>query len=166
LAQTSRVPFLSNLGQGGSGSKRHSPISPLVFPCRSSLPLAATAKAAVGSTYCPPLPIAPLVPSLAEPSPQPPSAVHLTTICGWLRRALVLVRTQPVRPFANRIAPMDSNLNDEISTIACLNNEFYYKNFLEGWSDSESDDDSYLMAPWEVSSTGKTRSTCLNGGAP
>jgi hypothetical protein len=41
---------------------------------------------------------------------------------------------------------MDSRSDDEISTIAFLNNEFYWKHFFGDWSDLESDDDSYLMA--------------------
>jgi hypothetical protein len=39
----------------------------------------------------------------------------------------------------------DSSSVNEISTIASLNNEFFYKHFFEDWSDSESDDDFDLM---------------------
>jgi hypothetical protein len=40
---------------------------------------------------------------------------------------------------------MDNSSDDEISTIASLNNEFFYTHFFEDWSDSESDDDFNLM---------------------
>jgi hypothetical protein len=58
---------------------------------------------------------------------------------------LVPARTQPVWPFPNKTAPMDSISDDKISTITSLNNEFFYKHFFEDWLDSESDDDSNLM---------------------
>jgi hypothetical protein len=40
---------------------------------------------------------------------------------------------------------MDNSSDDEISTIASLNNGFFYTYFLKNWSDSEFDDDSDLM---------------------
>jgi hypothetical protein len=38
---------------------------------------------------------------------------------------------------------MDNSLDDQISTIAILNNKFFYKHFFEDWS--VLDDDSILM---------------------
>jgi hypothetical protein len=52
---------------------------------------------------------------------------------------------QPVQTFANRTASMDSSSDDEISTIASLSNEFFYKHFFKDWSESESNNDSDLM---------------------
>jgi hypothetical protein len=40
---------------------------------------------------------------------------------------------------------MDSSWDDDISTIANLNNEFLYTHFFEDWSDFESGDDADLM---------------------
>jgi hypothetical protein len=60
-------------------------------------------------------------------------------------RALVSARAQPVRPFANRTTAMDSCSDDDISTIANLNNDFVYTHFFDDWSDSKSDDDADLM---------------------
>jgi hypothetical protein len=50
---------------------------------------------------------------------------------GWLGRALVRARTQPVRPFTNRTATMASSSDDNIEAIAELNNEFFYTHFFE-----------------------------------
>jgi hypothetical protein len=40
---------------------------------------------------------------------------------------------------------MDSSSDDEISTIASLSNEVFYKHFFKDWSESESNNDSDLM---------------------
>jgi hypothetical protein len=40
---------------------------------------------------------------------------------------------------------MDKSLDDDISSIASLNNEFFYTYFFEDWSDSKSDDNADLM---------------------
>jgi hypothetical protein len=40
---------------------------------------------------------------------------------------------------------MHSISDDELATIAILNNEFFYKHFIEDCSDSDSDDDSDLV---------------------
>jgi hypothetical protein len=61
---------------------------------------------------------------------------------------------------------MDSCSDDDISTIANLNNEFIYTYFFDDWSDSESDDDANLMVVVASILHEETRSTCHNGGAP
>jgi hypothetical protein len=73
---------------------------------------------------------------------------HLTTICEWLGRVLVPVRTQPVRPFVNRTALMDISSDDELSTIASLNHELFYKHFIKDRSDSVSfhNDSDFMVA--------------------
>jgi hypothetical protein len=58
---------------------------------------------------------------------------------------LILIRKQPIWPFANRTALMDGSTDHDIVTIASLNNEFFYKRFIEDWLDSDSNDDSDLM---------------------
>jgi hypothetical protein len=40
---------------------------------------------------------------------------------------------------------MDITLDEDIASIMSVNNEFFYKHFIEQWSDSDSDDDSDLM---------------------
>jgi hypothetical protein len=73
----------------------------------------------------------------------------LRTTVGWLEQVVLPDRAQPVLPFANMIAAMDSNSDDDgIATFVSLNNKFYYMHFFED-SDTESDDDANLMVAVE-----------------
>jgi hypothetical protein len=40
---------------------------------------------------------------------------------------------------------MDIDLDDDIASIVSVKNEFFYKHFIEEWSDLDSNDDSDLM---------------------
>jgi uncharacterized protein with von Willebrand factor type A (vWA) domain len=62
-------------------------------------------------------------------------AIHFSTICGLLGRALVHAHTQPVHPFAKMTAAMDGSSDDDNAAISDLNNEFFYTHFFEDWSD-------------------------------
>jgi hypothetical protein len=64
---------------------------------------------------------------------------------GWVERALLLGRAQPVRRFANMSAPRDSSSDDDnIAAIVNLNNEFFYTHFFDE-SDTDSNNDADLM---------------------
>jgi hypothetical protein len=98
--------------------------------CRSRHCLFPLAVAAGSRLLPPPTINHPLVPPLPKPALSP-STVHFSTICGWLGRALVHVRLQLDRPVSNRTTAMDNSLDDEISTIVSLNNEFFCTHFFE-----------------------------------
>jgi hypothetical protein len=70
------------------------------------------------------------------------------SVGGWGERSSLSARNLfghlPIGP-RRWTAALDSSLDDEISTIANLNNEFFYTHLFEDWSDSKSGDDSDLM---------------------
>jgi hypothetical protein len=108
----------------------------------------------------------PLIAPLPGPAPLSPAVVRFSPIYRRLLRALVPARAQPVRPFANKTTAMDSSSDDDISTIANLNNEFFYTHFFDDWSNSEFEDDAYLMVAVASILHKETRSICHSRGAP